>query len=67
MDNRARIDRLQWHNAHTMSEMSLLLSWIHWGQLIAQKLALVGSGLFAGAVLYRAAFAGPRGSAPGRR
>lgn len=50
-----------------MSEMTLLLSWIHWGQLITQKFALVGSGLFAGAVLYRAAIgesAGPRSSAP---
>lgn len=49
-----------------MSEMTLLLSWIHWGQLLTQKLALVGSGLFAGAVLYRAAYAGPRRSAPAR-
>jgi len=56
-----RLPRLKWHNAHTMSEMTLLLSWIHWGQLITQKLALVGSGLFAGAVLYRAAYAAPPG------
>jgi hypothetical protein len=48
-----------------MSEMTLLLSWIHWGQLITQKLALVGSGLFAGAVLYRAAYANPLRAAPG--
>lgn len=50
-----------------MSEMTTLLGWIHWTQLFAQKFALVGSGLFAGAVLYRACYGDPlqRGAAPG--
>lgn len=42
-----------------MSEMTNFLSWVHWTLLVAQKIALVGSASFAGALLYRAGYADP--------
>ena len=42
-----------------MSEMTNFLSWVHWTLAIAQKIALVGSALFAGALLYRAGYVDP--------
>ena len=44
-----------------MSEMTTLLIWIQWIQMASQKIAFVGSGLFAGAVLYRARYCMPAG------
>jgi hypothetical protein len=37
-----------------MSEATNLLSWLQWSQVLAQKIALVGSALFAGILLQRA-------------
>ena len=36
-----------------MSQTTTLLLWIHWIQFAAERVALLGSGLFAGAQLYR--------------
>ena len=40
-----------------MSDASNLLSWVHWALAIAQKVALIGSAFFAGALLYRSGYA----------
>lgn len=42
-----------WHNAPTMTEATHLLSWLQWIQMLAQKIALVGSAVFAGLMLQR--------------
>ena len=39
-----------------MSEMTTLLAWVQWLQIVAQKIAIVGSAMFAGAILYRVRF-----------
>ena len=41
-----------------MSEMTTLLAWVQWFQIVAQKMAIVGSTLFSGALLYRVRFGG---------
>ncbi len=43
-----------------MSQTTTMLLWVHWIQFAAERIALLGSGLFAGAQLYRSMFAHPR-------
>jgi hypothetical protein len=43
-----------------LSQTTSLLLWVHWIQFAAERIALLGSGLFAGAQLYRSLYAHPR-------
>src|SRR5689334_17924109 len=43
-----------------MSQTTSLLLWVHWMQYGAERIALAGAGLFAGAQLYRSLISHPR-------